>query len=81
MIMNQNEFLTFDLGLASVLVVLGYKLLKLDKSNPKKVGFIFKWEKKIEKIPNKYFDDKIKLPTLSLFNSQKNLKNRIYSDF
>jgi len=78
--MNQNEFSTFDLGLATVLITLNYELLELEKSNPKKVRFIFKREKNIEQIMVDYFNDKIKLPTQTLFNNQKNLKNRIYSN-
>jgi len=78
--MNQNKFSIFDLGLASVLVTLEYELLELDKSNPKKVRFVFKREKNIEEVINDYFNDKIKLPALSLFNNQKNLKNRIFSN-
>jgi len=77
--MTQDEFSTFDLGLASVLVTLGYELLGLDRSNPKKVRFIFKREKNIEGVMSDYFNDKIKLPAQTLFNNQKNLKNRIYS--
>jgi hypothetical protein len=76
--MNQ-EFSTFDLGLATVLVTLNYELLELDRSNPKRVKFIFKHEKKIEQIGSDYFNDKIKLPAQTLFTNQKNLKNRIYS--
>ena len=56
-----------------------YDLLELDKSNPKKVRFIFKREKNIEGVMADYFNDKIKLPAQTLFNNQKNLKNRIYS--
>lgn len=78
--MNQNEFSTFDLGLATVLVTLGYGLLELDKSNPKRVRFVFKREKKIEQIMTDYFNDKIKLPAQTLFNNQKMLKTRIYSE-
>jgi len=77
--MTQNEFSTFDLGLATVLITLDYELLELDRSNPKKVRFVFKWEKNIEKIMQDYFNDKIKLPAQTLFSNQKNLKNRIYS--
>lgn len=77
--MNQN-FSTYDLGLATALITLGYKLLELDKTNPKKVRFIFKEEKNIEKVMIDYFNDEIKLPALTLFNNQKNLKNRIYSE-
>jgi len=78
--MNQEKFSTFDLGLATVLITLGYELLRLDKSNPKKVCFIFKREKNIEQVNNDYWNDKTKLPAQTLFNNQKMLKNRIYSD-
>ena len=77
--MNQN-FSTYDLGLATVLITLGYELLELDRTNPKKVRFVFREEKEIEKVMIDYFNDKIKLPALTLFNNQKNLKNRIYSN-
>lgn len=78
--MNQSEFSTFDLGLATALVTLGYELLELDKSNPKKVRFLFKREKNIEQIMDDYWNNKIKLSAQILFNNQKMLKNRIYSD-
>lgn len=77
--MNQ-EFSTFDLGLAAVLLTLKYELLELDRSYPKKIRFVFKRERNIEQIINDYFDDKIELPAQSLLNNQKTLKNRIYSD-
>jgi len=77
--MSQNNFYTFDLGLATVLVTMGYELLELDRSNPKKVRFEFKRGKNIEQVMTDYFDDKIKLPAQTLFNNQKNLKNRIYT--
>lgn len=76
--MNQN-FSTYDLGLATVLVTLGYKLLNLDKTNQKKVRFIFKEEKNIKQKMLEYWNDQIKLPAQTLFNNQKMLKNRIYS--
>ena len=78
--MNQNEFSTFDLGLATVLVTLEYRLLELDKTNSKRVRFIFKRKKDIEKIITDYFNDKVKLSAQTLFNNQKMLKTRIYSE-
>lgn len=77
--MNQNEFSTSDLGLATVLVTLNYELLELDRSNPKKITFVFKREKNIEQVIVDYFNDKVKLPAQTLFNNQKMLKTRIYS--
>ncbi len=77
--MNKNEFSTSDLGLATVLVTLNYELLELNRSNPKKIKFVFKGGENTEKVVNDYFNDRIKLPALTLFNNQKNLKSRIYS--
>jgi len=74
-----KKFSTFDLGLATTLTTLGYKLLELDKTNPKKVRFVFKEEKNIEQTMLKYWNDEITLPVLSLFNNLKTLKNRLYS--
>ena len=77
--MNKN-FSTFDLGLATALQTLDYKLLKLDKTNPKKARFVFEHGKGIEKAMLDYWNGKLKLSALALFNNQKMLKNRIYSD-
>ncbi len=77
--MSKN-FSTYDLGLATVLITLDYNLIKLDKTNPKKIRFVFEEDKKIEKVMVDYWNDKIKLPALSLFNNQKMLKNRIYTN-
>jgi len=77
--MNKN-FSTYDLGLATVLVTLDYKLIKLDKTNPKKIRFVFEEDVKIQKVMVDYWNNKIKLPALTLFNNQKMLKNRIYTD-
>lgn len=77
--MNQNKFSTSDLGLATTLVTLEYELLKLDKSNIKRVRFVFKQENNIEEVVSDYFNNKVELPAQALFNNQKMLKNRIYS--
>jgi len=75
-----KTYSTFDLNLASVLLTAGCKLIELDRSNIKKVKFIFKHQKGIERIINDFWDDKIILPARTLLNNQKALKNRIYSD-
>lgn len=75
-----NEFSTFDLNLAVVLLTLKYELLGLDRTNPKKIRFIFKQRADIEQIVSDYWEDKVQLPAQTLLNNQKLLKNRIYSD-
>ena len=73
-------FLTFDLGLATCLVSLSYELWNLDKTNPKKVQFIFKRANGIDMVVNDYWQDNLKINARTLFDNQKMLKNRIYSD-
>lgn len=75
-----KTYSTYDLNLASTLLTLNYKLIELDKSNIKKVKFIFKHQKGIEQSATDFWDDKITLPAKTLFTNQKNCKNRIYSD-
>lgn len=78
--MNNKNYSTFDLNLATTLVTLEYKLEKLDKTDPKKVRFVFREEKDIEQTAIKFWNNEITLPALSLFNNLKNLKNRLYSN-
>ena len=72
-------FSSFDLGLTTTLVTLKYELLKLDKTNPKKVRFVFKETKDIEQTMLAYWNNEITVPALAFFNNLKNIKNRIYS--
>lgn len=74
--MNQN-FSTFDLELATVLITLNYKLLKLDKTNPNKVRFVFEEKKGIGQTMINYWNNKINLPAQKLLNNQKKLRKRI----
>ena len=78
---NYTEFYyTFDLGCSSALVSSGFDLVSLDKSNPKKVQFIFHREIGIEKIADEYFADSLKVNARKFFDNTKMLKNRIYSE-
>ena len=76
--MNQT-LSTFDLNLCSALVALGYELVELDRSNPRKVRFILHGDG-IEKAERDYWRNKIILPAQEVLNAQKNVKSRIYSE-
>lgn len=78
--MTQNYSKIYDLSLATVLLTLGYKLLKLEKDTPKKVIFVFESEEGIEQDITDYWNNKIKLPAQELLNNQKMLKVRIFSN-
>lgn len=77
---NYAEFyLTYDLGCSSALVSSGFELVSLDKSNPKKVQFIFRRELGIEKVADDYFADRLELKARGFFDNIKSIKNRLYS--
>jgi len=75
-----EQFSTFDLGLASALLSLGYELETMDKTNPRKIKFIFKYRTGLGKTISNYWNDCLKVNARTLFNDQKMLKNRIYSE-
>lgn len=78
---NYQDFLsTFDLGCSAALVSSGFELVSLEKSNPKKVQFIFHRELGIEKVVDDYWADRLTVKARSFFDNTKMLKNRIYSE-
>ncbi len=77
----EMKYATTDLGLASSLVALGYELHTLERTiNPKKARFIFRRVPTIETSANDYWSDRLELNARTLFDSQKMIKNRLYSD-
>lgn len=77
---DKNYLYTFDLGAAASLVTAGFKLVSLDKTNSRKVQFIFHRGLGIEKIVDDYWADCLEVKTRTFFDNVKMLKNRIYSE-
>lgn len=75
-----EHYLTFDLGCSSALVSSGFELVSLEKSNPKKVQFIFRREAGIENVVDEYWADRLEVKARSFFDNTKMIKNRIYSE-
>ncbi len=71
---------TYDLGVSTALLCAGFELLSLNRTNPRKVLFIFRREKNIDETANAYFADQLKLNVRSYFDQLKALKNRLYSE-
>jgi hypothetical protein len=71
---------TFDLGVSAALVTAGFELVWIDKSNPRKVQFIFKKKKGIGQALDEYWSNKLRVKARSLNDNTKMLKNRLYSD-
>ena len=77
---HHNFFYTFDLGCAAALSASDYKLVTLDKSDPKKLMFIYKKEPGVVQVVDGYWADSLSLKARKYFESVKMLKNRIYSN-
>ena len=77
----EDQFLTFDLGLASALVTLEYDLAAIDKTNRNKSQFVFRRKANIDRDISAYWNGDLHLSARNLFDNQKMLKNRLYSDW
>ena len=73
-------FSNYDLGLSSALQCVGFDLLYLDKSNPRKTLFVFRRDGNIEEVANQYFADKLVVGARSYFDALRATKNRLYAD-
>lgn len=78
---NSDYYSTSDLNLSSTLVALGFSPDSVERSNRNKVCFLFKPSEPLSKTIESYWNDSLKISPIKLFNAQKLLKNRIYSDF
>ena len=76
---DQNTFQTSDIFLASTLTCLGHDLIEVDTTNPKRVGFCFDSNNKLQEDIQRFWRGKILVEPKRLFDSQRFLKARIYS--
>jgi hypothetical protein len=75
----KDQFNTHDLALAAALVECGYPLSHLDRSNPRRVVFVFDDSTELAAIVVNYWHDDISVNPKSYFDTLKHLKTRIYS--
>lgn len=69
-----------DLGLASLLVTLHFSMVGMERVNEKRISFLFAPTEGIEKIISDFWSDaEVSVPIQSLFQNQRQLKNRLYS--
>jgi hypothetical protein len=73
-------FTTFDIGVSTALLCAGFKLLSVDKENPRKSMFIFEKTDTIGEVANQYFSDQLEVKARSYFDHLKALKNKLYSE-
>lgn len=75
-----NLFSTYDLGLSSALVTAGFPLDHLDKSDLRKVQFVFLRAEGMDEVIEAYWNHHLPVDASTYFNTVKMLKNRIYSE-
>lgn len=73
-------FTTYDLGCSTALLCVGFEILDIEKSNPKKALFTFKREDNIDEVANSYFADKLEVRARSYADNLKALKNKLYGN-
>lgn len=76
--MNEDYYETSDLGLTASLTASGFKLVGTDKSNPRRVVFLFDNNFDLQKTVEGYWTHELKLPAAILLEHIRILKTRIY---
>lgn len=78
--MQLNDYFeTSDFALVTTLLCLGFTLDCLDRTNTPKVTFIFKRSKELEDTIQAFWNSQLKVNPKAFFNTQKELKARMYS--
>ncbi len=67
------------MGLASALVQVGFPLRELDRSNGKKVEFIFTKTPELEEAVKRFWSGELMVSAQDYFEAIRSVKNRIYS--
>ena len=73
-------FATTDLGIAAALLTAEFELLNLDKSDPRKVKFVFSRADGISKVADDFWSNRLEQRVRSFWDNVKTLKNRLYSN-
>lgn len=75
---SNNRLNTHDFALAACLLTLGFNNYELDKTNPKKIIFMFKIEPKLEESVDMYWRKELRLEPQELMANTKVLRTRIF---
>jgi uncharacterized membrane protein len=76
--MNEN-YITSDIGIASLLTALDFKIEKIERENNKRCQFHFLGDlKQFEELAKSYWNYSTQVDAHKFYDSMKNLKNRIY---
>ncbi len=75
-----NNFPTDNFQLACYLMSEAIPLLSLDKSNPRRVLFVFEESEQRKVLNQKYLSNKAETEVHRIFSAQKDLKQLLYQD-
>jgi hypothetical protein len=76
----EKYILLTDLGCCAVLKVKGFNLVSTDRTDPKRIKFIFKGQPGIVEAIKAYNDNQLDVKAQEYWNAIKILKNVIYSE-
>jgi hypothetical protein len=76
---DSNVFTTYDLGVSAALLTAGYKLRGLNRSNNRRVLFVFEYKDGIEISANRFYTDELRVKARSYFDNLKALKSKLYA--
>ena len=79
-IAGDKVFTTSDLGIAAALLTADFELLTLDRTDPRKVKFIFNRENGIAKVAEDFWSNRLEQKARTFWDNVKVLKNRLYSN-
>ncbi|MCX6760447.1 MAG: DUF5659 domain-containing protein [Candidatus Nealsonbacteria bacterium] len=77
---DDKFFITTDLGIAAALLTANFELLTLDKSEIRKVKFVFNRENGIVKVADDFWSNRLEQKVRSFWDNIGALKNRLYSN-
>jgi len=77
---NLDYYTSSDLGCCSSLLASGFKLLGIEKSDPRRAFFCFERSAALEQAVNDYWSDNMQVNARDLVDSIKKLKERIYGE-
>jgi len=75
---NEDYYQTSDLAQATTLSFY-FPIKSVDKTNPKRVVFVFKRDKDLDNHIEAYWRGELKVEPQQFFNQLKTIKTRIYS--
>lgn len=76
---KEHYYQTSDISLATT-ISLFYPLDSIYRQSDQKSFFIFKKEKGLDEIINKYWSGNLKIEPKDYFNQLKNIKTRLYAE-